>query len=84
MPTHMDWYLNLHSQNPVHEKSGLVKCLFEKGRSSITTEESLREEGKHYVVALKQNGYPGTYICAASKALQNKEADQDVGVEETD
>ena len=84
MPTHMDRYLNLHSQYPEHEKSGLVKCLFERARSIITTEESLREDEKNAVVALKWNGYPGTYICGASKALRSKEADQDVDMEETD
>ena len=33
--------------------------------------------------ALKRNGYPSTFICAASKALQEKKPDQDVEVEET-
>ena len=36
------------------------------------------------VEALKQDGYPCTFICAASKALRIKEADQDVDVEEAD
>ena len=63
---------------------GLVKCLFERARSIIITRESLREEEGHVVEALKQNGYPGTFICAASKALQSKAADQDVDMEETD
>ena len=83
-PTHTDRYLNFHSHHPVHVKRGLVKCLFERARSIITTQESLREEEKHVVEALKQNGYPDTFICAASKALRSKEADQDVDVEETD
>ena len=83
-PTHTDRYLNFHSHHPVHVKRGLVKCLFERARSIITTQESLQEEEKHVVEALKQNGYPNTFICVASKALRSKEADQDVDVEETD
>ena len=65
-------------------KRGLVKGLFERVRSIITTLESLLEEEKHVVEALKENGYPDTFICAASKALQSKEADQDMDMEETD
>ena len=82
-PTHTDRYLNFHSHHPVHVKRGLVKCLFERARSIITTQESLQEEEEHVVESLKQNEYPGTFICAASKTLQSKEVDQDLDVEET-
>ena len=60
--------------------------MFEKGRNIIhvTTQESLQEEEKHVVEALKHYGYPSTFICAASKALRSKEADQVVEVEEMD
>ena len=81
--THMDQYLNFHFYHLVHVKRGLVKFLFERARSITITQESLQKEEEHVVEALKQNGYPGTFICAASKALRSKEADQNVDMEET-
>ena len=47
-------------------------------------QERLQEEKEHVVEILKQNEYPGTFICGASKALQSKEADQNEDMEETD
>ena len=58
--------------------------MLENVRSIMTTQDSLQEEEEHVVEALKQNGYPCTFICAASKALRIKEADQDVDIEEAD
>ena len=63
--THGPVHMNFHSRHPVHVKRELVKCLFERARNIITTQESLQEE--HVVEALKQNRYHSTFICAASK-----------------
>ena len=81
-PTHTDRYLNFYSHHPIHVKRGLVKCLFDRAKSITTTQENLQKEEEHVAEALKQNGYPSTFIGSSSRSSQGKEGDQEASVEE--
>ena len=67
-PTHTDQYLLDHfeSYHPTHVKRGLVRCLHDRARGIVNTQDNLQKEVDHLARVLKQNGYPANFICNAS------------------
>ena len=61
-PTHRDRYLDFWSHHTPHVKGGLVRCLFDRARSVISTQDNLQKEECHLAKVLKQSSYPGAFI----------------------
>ena len=65
-PTHTDHYLHFESNHPTHVKRGVVRCLHDRAREIISTQDNLQKEVDHLARVLKQNGYPANFIHNAS------------------
>ena len=65
-PTHTDRYLHFESHHPTHVKRGVVRCLHDRARRVISTQDNLQKEVDHLARVLKQNGYPANFIHNAS------------------
>ena len=61
-PTHTDRYLHLESHHLTHVKRGVVRCLHDRARGIISTQDNLQTEVDHLARVLKQNGYPSNFI----------------------
>ena len=59
------WRLPHH--HPHQVKRGLLRCLFDRARTTTTGQNSLRKE-HHLTRVLRQNGYPSAFIRSSSKA----------------
>ena len=55
-PTHTDLYLHFESHHPTHVKRGVVRCLHDRARGIISTQDNLQKEVDHLARVLKQNG----------------------------
>ena len=55
-PTHTDWYLHFESHHPTHVKR-VVRCLHDRARGIISTQDDLQKEVDHLTRVLKQNSY---------------------------
>ena len=53
-PTHTDRYLHFESHHPTHVKRGVVRCLHDRARRIISTQDNLQKEVDHLVRVLKQ------------------------------
>ena len=56
--THTDQYLNFESHHILGQKLGVVKTLFDRCDSIVTTEEDRKEEKGNLCKALKNCGFP--------------------------
>ena len=56
-PMHTDHYLHFKSQHPTHVIRGVVRCLHNRVRKIISTQEIIQKEVDHLARVLKQNGY---------------------------
>ena len=65
-PTHTDWYLHFESHHPTHVKRGVVRCLHDRARGVVSTQDNLQKEVDHLARVLKQNSYPANFIRNAS------------------
>ena len=74
-PTHTDRYLHFESHHPTHVKRGVVRCLHDRAREIISTQDNLQKEVDHLARVLKQNGYPANFICNASTPPMQETAD---------
>ena len=74
-PTHMDRYLHFESHHPTHVKRGVVRCLHDRAREIISTQDNLQKEVDHLARVLKQNGYPASFIRDASTPPMQETAD---------
>ena len=81
-PTHTDHYLDFQSHHPPHVKRGLVRCLYDRARGIISTQDNLQKEGQHLSKVLRQNGYPVGFIRSAAWPPQREEDVQDSLLEE--
>ena len=54
-PTHTDRYLNFQSHHPVHVKRGLVRCLYDRAKNIVCSQDGLRKEEKHFAAVLKNS-----------------------------
>ena len=61
-PTHTDRYLHFESHHPTQVKRGVVRCLHDRARGVISTQDNLQKEVNHIARVLKQNGYPANFI----------------------
>ena len=43
-PTHTDWYLHLESHHPTHVKRSVLRCLHDRAREIISTQDNLQKE----------------------------------------
>ena len=74
-PTHTDRYLHFESHHPTHVKRGVVRCLHDRARGIISTQDNLQKEVDHLARVLKQNGYPANFIRNASAPPTQETAD---------
>ena len=74
-PTHTDQYLHFESHHPTHVKRGVVRCLHDRAREIISTQDNLQKEVDHLARVLKQNGYPANFIRDASTPPMQETAD---------
>ena len=74
-PTHTDRYLHFGSHHPTHVKRGVVRCLHDRARRVISTQDNLQKEVDHLARVLKQNGYPANFIRNASAPPTQETAD---------
>ena len=74
-PTHTDKYLHFESHHPTHVKRGVVRCLHDRAREIISTQDNLQKEVDHLARVLKQNGYPAKFIRNASAPTTQETAD---------
>ena len=74
-PTHTDQYLHFESHHLTHLKRGVGRCLYDRARRIINTQDNLQKEVDHLARILKQNGYPANFICNASATPTQKTAD---------
>ena len=56
-------------------KRGVVKCLHDRAREIISTQDNLQKEVDHLAKVLKQNGYLANFICNASAPPTQETAD---------
>ena len=61
-PTH-----NFQSHHPVHVKRGLVRCLYDRAKNIVCSQDGLRKEQQHLAAVLGNNGYPAGFIGRSSK-----------------
>ena len=57
-PTHTDQYLSFSSNHPIEHKLGVIRTLYNRAESIVTTAEDRVEELNHVDNALTQCGYP--------------------------
>ena len=74
-PTHTDRYLHFESHHPTHVKRGVVRCLHDRAREIISTQDNLQKEVDHLARVVKQNGYPANFIRDASTPPMQETAD---------
>ena len=74
-PTHTDRYLHFESHHPTHVKRGVVRCLHDRARRVISTQDNLQKEVDHLARVLKQNGYPTNFTRNASAPPTQETAD---------
>ena len=74
-PTHTDRYLHFESHHPTNVKRGVVRCLHDRARRVISTQDNLQKEVDHLARVLKQNGYPANFIRNASTPPTQETAD---------
>ena len=74
-PMHTDRYLHFESHHPTHVKRGVVRCLHDRARGVISTQDNLQKEVDHLARVLKQNGYPANFIRNASAPPTQETAD---------
>ena len=61
--THRQAYLHFQSHHPAHVKRGLVKCLHDRTKGIISSQDKLQKEGTTWLWrVLWQNGYPANFI----------------------
>ena len=65
-PTHTDRYLNFQAYHPIHVKRGLVRCLYDRAKKIVCSQDGLQKEEKHLTAVLKNNGYPACFIGRSS------------------
>ena len=53
-PMRTDWYLRFESHNLTHVKRGVVKCLLDRTRGIVSTQNNLQKEDDHLARVLKQ------------------------------
>lgn len=58
-PTHTKWYL--YFESPSSDQRILVRCLHDKVRGVVMTQNNLQGEVDHLARVLKQNGYPTNF-----------------------
>ena len=73
--THTDRYLHFKSHHPTHVKRGVVRCLHDRAKGIISTQDNLQKEVDYLARVLKQNGYPANFIHNASAPPTQKTAD---------
>ena len=56
-------------------KRGVVRCLHDRAREIISTQDNLQKEVDHLARVLKQNGYPANFIRDASTPPMQETAD---------
>ena len=56
-------------------KRGVVRCLHDRARGVISTEDNLQKEVDHLARVLKQNDYPANFIRNASAPPTQETAD---------
>ena len=61
---HANYHRQAHTRthHPTHVKRGVVRCLHDRGRGIISTQDNLQKEVDHLARVLKQNGYPANFI----------------------
>ena len=74
-PTHTDRYLHFDSHHPAHVKWGVVRCLHDRAREIISTQDNFQKEVDHLARILKENGYPANFIRNASAPPTQETAD---------
>ena len=57
-PPHTDQYLHFNSHHPTYVEKGLVRCLYDRARNIVISQEDLLKEEDHLTCVLGQNGYP--------------------------
>ena len=75
-PTHTYQHLHFQSHHPTHVKRGVVRCLHDRARGVINTQDNLQKEVDHLARVLKQNGYPANFIRNASAPPTQETADE--------
>ena len=71
--TRTDHYLDSH--HPPHIIRGLVRCLYDRAQGITSTQDNLhRKEEHHFSNVLRWNGYPGGFICYATRPPQHEDA----------
>ena len=63
------------SHHPTHVKRGVERCLHDRAREIISTQDNLQKEVDHLARVLKQNGYPANFIRDASTPPMQETAD---------
>ena len=75
-PTHIDRYLHFESHHLTHVKRGVVRCIHDRTREIISTQDNLQKEVDHLARVFKQNTYPANFIRNAS-APPTQETEQE-------
>ena len=66
-PAHTDRYLHFESHHLTHVKRGVVRCLHDRARGIISTQDNLQEEVDHLARVIKQNGYLASFHTGNSR-----------------
>ena len=73
--THTDRYLHFDSYHLTHVKRDVVRCLHDRAREIISTQDNLQKEVDNLARVLKQKGYPANFIRNASAPPTQETAD---------
>ena len=74
--THTDQYLNFNSHHPLHQKLGIVRTVFDRANTLISTEEDRLAEISSIKAALRLCNYANWTFRQVQKMMKNKKRDQ--------
>ena len=69
--THTDQHLSFSSHQPLTEKMGIVRTLFDRNRRIVSEQEDQMKEEEHIRQALARCGYPKWTIDKVKKRVKN-------------
>ena len=70
--THTDCYIHFQSHHPDSVKSGVIECLMKRAVTVPSDTDTLRKETNHIMQAMRNNGYPRTFVKKAIQRVKSK------------